>query len=117
MINIVGGRASGKTTKLIDYANMLHALYNNVVIIVARKDFAQEFYSHGLNKDIPVMTASEYLSKERASIGCDPYVLIDESEYVIEGLFRTRHLITTMDSQCLKQVKRSDWDKNYKEES
>ena len=115
MLNIIGERASGKTIKLIDYANMLHALYNNVVIIVARKDFEKEFYSHGLNKDIPVMTASEYLNKGKAPIGYDPYVLIDDSEYVMEGLFRTRHLITTMNSQCLKQVKRSDWDKNYKE--
>lgn len=115
MINIVGGRASGKTIKLIDYANMLHSLCNNVVVIVARKDFAQDFYSRGLNEDIPVMTASEYLNKGKDSIGHDPYVLIDDSKYVIEGLFRTRHLITTMDSQYLKQVKRSDWDKNYKE--
>ena len=116
MLNVAGKRASGKTTKLIEYANMLYLSGFNPVLIVMREDSKEFYLNKGLNKNIPMYTFDQY-RKDRIGIGTDNVtVLIDEVDYILEQVLHTKHLVVTSDVGTIWEIKRSDWDKNYKED-
>lgn len=116
MINFNGLRGSGKTVKLVKTAYLDYKLGYRPVIVTIQKDMEEIYRNAGLPNEIPVITYNEYL--KNPSDYMDASIFIDEAEIFLQRVcFRNGGHIAaiTTEKENLEELRRSDWDKNYKE--
>lgn len=114
MINLNGVRGSGKTVNLVKLANNNYELGHLSVIITIWPHMRFIYKNAGLNENIPVITLRQYLEDPKAFDSYD--IFIDELEYVLStNLFIHGNLRAfTTEKENVKELKREDWDKNYR---
>ncbi len=106
MRTITGTRGSGKTVTLAREANLLHSYGERCVFIVKTKDFEDILRHAGLNRDIPVITLTEY-NRDKAEY-IDYYIFIDEIEILLHQMFRGKNIAISTDKENMVEV---DWRK------
>ena len=116
MINFNGLRGSGKTVKLVKTAELDYKLGNRPVILTIRKDMEEIYRNAGLRNEISVITYNDYLKNPSDYMNAD--IFIDEAEIFLQRVcFRNGGNVAaiTTEKENLEELRRSDWDKNYKE--
>lgn len=107
MVNIVGKRGSGKTIKLIEYANQLCRQGHKVLIAVPVADM-KNYYADRIDKNVLIITLWELLEKK--FLYRNYYVLIDELEYSLQLLLKCKDLIFTSAFENIQFVSKEDWE-------
>ena len=92
MVNIVGKKGSGKTIKLIEYANQLYKQGHKVLIAVPYAGM-KNYYADRIDRNVLLITLWELL--ENKPLYRNYYVLIDELEYSLIMLLKCKDLIVT----------------------
>ena len=111
MINYCGGRGSGKTVNLVNKANQAVKRGKKVLIITAYPGAGGLYKSCGLDKNIPVISCTEYMNSYNKYRDYELY--LDEATYILNVLFRNKVKVVTTDLEDLVILNRKVWDENY----
>lgn len=107
---ILGHRASGKTTELINRANEIHRYGETAIVISTNSERSSEWYhSHGLIAEIPVLSYHQYNLNRPGNPQYDnAHLFIDDIVYFLERLLNNRLEGITIDLEDCMILLRGD---------
>ena len=91
---ITGGKGTGKTKKMIEEANLLHAYNLHVAFVTHSRDYEKHLRDAGLDKHIPVYSMG-YNNIPNLN---DTIVFVDNIELILMNSLRCENLCISVDN-------------------